>query len=243
MISRFCKLVLLSLLAIPVLAQTVPPGATPVPTPTPAPKPKEGYIRLWNMIPAGGDELSVVHDTGGAGEALASSTPCNYSAGYVPVKPGRYALKLVRTAAPDVAIKTFDVVMRADVYVTFLAQKKGDEISVEMLDDTYDRTKALAGRLTIRHFLPGTKVTVTPAGQRATGQLTDGTVEVLEELPLRPILFRMRATLPGGGIRDWTTEVDFRVCRRASLLLGLDPYGRFRPRVSPDGQFELKGAD
>jgi hypothetical protein len=236
MTFSFCKSLLLSLLvAAPLLAQAPKPA-----TPTPAPKPKEGYVRFWNMLPEEAGDLNILHDTGaGEPQVFAGASPANYSAGYFPVKPGRYALKVVRVLDPKTPLKTFDLVLRADVYVTFLAQVKDHALSIEMLDDTYDREKTFAGRLTIRHLLPGAKISVTPTDRRTLGPLTDGAVEVLDDLPLKSVLLKMKATLPNGKTRDWTSEVDFRGCRHASLLLALDPYGRFRPRLSADGQSEF----
>jgi hypothetical protein len=61
----------------------------------------------------------------------------------------------------------------------------------------------------------------------------------MEGFPAQSVMLKMNAILPDGQKRDWSTEVDFRACRHATLLLALDPYGRFRPRISPDGQREF----
>ena len=213
-----------------------PPAPTPAPSPTPVPKIKDGFIRFWNMLPKEAGELLLQYDAGGQANTVAAAEPGNFSAGYIPVKPARYNLKVVRTDDPKTVLKTFDVVMRANVYVSFLAQAKDGALSIEMLDDTYDRKSATTGKLTVRHFLPGAKVTIAPAGAKPAGPLTDGAVEVFDALPAQPVLVKMKALLPDGSNRDWAMEVNLRDCRHASIILALDPYGRFRPRLSPDGQ-------
>jgi hypothetical protein len=196
-------------------------------------------VRFWNMLPQETGELALQYGPDSAPTVLAGGDPGNFSAGYIPVKPGRYDLKVVRTADPKTPLKSFDLVLRADVYVTFLAQVKDRQLSIEMLDDTYNRKEAANGRLVVRHFLPGAKISVTAAGVKSVGPLTEGGTEVLDALPLRPVVFQMKAALSDGRTRDWSMELDFRNCRHASLLLSLDPYGRFRPRLSPDGQLDF----
>lgn len=236
MIFSSSRCLLLSLCAVAVAAHAQPPMATP----TPAPKPKEGYIRLWNMLPKEAGEVAVQVDTGsGEPQIIAAGPPGNFSAGYVPVKPGRYPIKIVRMDDPKTPLKSVDLVMRADVYVTFLAQAKDGALSIEMLDDTVARSPETPGKLTIRHFLPGAKVTISRKGTAPIGPLGDGAVQVVDNLPARAEVFKLKAVLPDGNTREWTTEVDFKTCRHVSMLLALDPYGRFRPRTAPDGQPEF----
>jgi len=238
MTFSFFKWLTLSLIlsAGPVLAQA-PASATP--DPADAKKPKEGFVRFWNMLPKAAGELSLVYDSAGETTTLLSAAPNNYYAGYTPIKPGRYALRMVRSADPKTSLKTFDLILRANVYVTFYAHVVDGAMAVEMLDDTYDRTKADTGSLTIRHLYPGVKVTVHSDTDPTVQALEFGEVKKLDGLPLKTIFFQMEASLPDGQVKKWATEVNFSGCRHASLLLIQDPYGRFRPRASPDGQTEF----
>ncbi len=239
MTSSFFRSLLSSLLlsVAPLLAQT---PATPVPA-TPEPKePKEAYVRFWNMLPKEAGALTMLRQISGAEpEAIASAAPANTYAGYLAVKPGRYGLRIVRAAEPENALKTFDLVLRGDVFVTFIARVVDRQLTVEMVDDTYDKKEAINGRLTVRHELPGATISVAAAGQPGARGLAYGQVEKLEGFPAKPVLLKMNAVLADGQKRDWAMEVDFRSCRHVTLLLALDPYGRFRPRISPEGQREF----
>lgn len=236
MTFRSCRSALLSVLLLCAAfahAQTTAPASTPAA----AKKPKEGYFRFWNMLPRDGGDLVLLHDNGTPeGDPLLHASPLNYHADYLPVPLARYALKVVRRTDQKLALETFDVLVRADVYVTFLAQLVDGKVTVEMLDDTYAPEKAVAGRLTVRHFFPAATVQVTSSLQLASRALTHGESQTIEGFPLQPVMIEMRATMANGKTQTWSSEVDFSRARHASLLVVPDPYGRFRPRVSIDGR-------
>jgi hypothetical protein len=205
-------------------------------TPAPGKKPKEGNFRFWNMLPRTESELLLIKNGAGPdGEPLLTATPGNYYASYIKVPPARYSLKVVRPSDPQTALENFDVLVRSEVYVTFLAHLVNGKPKVEMVDDTFDAATATAGRLTIRQHFPDANVVVTTNTQVTSRNLAPGETQALDGLPLKSIELKMRATLPGGQTQTWATEVDFRTARHASLLVIPDPYGRFRPRVSIDG--------
>lgn len=194
---------------------------------------------MWNMLPRGSAKLQLLQDKGAAeAEAILTATPRNCSSSYLPLPQGRYAFKIAASTDPKTALKTFDVVLRPDVFVTFLAQEKEGKPEIEMLDDTYDPEKATMGRLIIRQQVKGATVTVTSNVSVSSRPLNYGETETIENLPLQLVFFRMKATQPNGKVENWSTEVDFRTSRRASLLLLEDPYGRFRATTSADGQGE-----
>jgi hypothetical protein len=236
MMFRFCKWLLPSLLlaAAPLFAQA-PTPATPTPEPK-AKKPKNGSIRFWNVLPKDQGDLVLIKENGTPeGEALLYADPGNFYASYVPVPPARYSLKVVRRNEPTTALQTFDVLMRGDVYITFIGQMVEGKIKVEMLDDTFDPTTAVAGRLTIRQHFPGIRVVVAATPQMKSRSLSEGETEVLDGLPLKPLEVNMSAVLADGKTQQWSTDVNFKSFRHASLLIIPDPYGRFRPRVTVDG--------
>jgi|GEM_PF-2964363 len=241
MISSFCKSVLPSLLLTATLLAQPPVGATPTPSPEEK-KPKFGYVRAWNFLPVDAGDVTLLQDNGGEGEPITTMAPSNWSAGYIPLKPARYGFKVVRTA-DKTPLKTLDVLLRADVYITILVSMKEGAITVEMLDDTYDQVQTVTGKLTVRHLIPGAKLSVTVPGVATSGALTDGAVHVLENLPLRPVMIQMHAALPDGRVRDWNSQINFSDCRHASILLGLDNYKRFRPRIVADGQSYVAPAE
>ena len=212
-------------------------GAQEVGTPAPAEKkPKHGYIRFWNMLPKGSGPL-LLQQKGAAPDAapIATAEPLNYYASYEPVAPAKYALSVVRAGNTSAPLQQFNLLLRSDVYVTFLAREVNGKPTVEMLDDTYDPAAVTAGRITIRNHFPDAQVTVTGDASIQSRLLSCGDFQVLDGFPLRPVLLEMQAKLPNGKTQRWSAEVDFRSSKRATLLVMADPYGRFRPRVSADG--------
>jgi hypothetical protein len=214
------------------------PAATPAPE-SERGNPKSAYLRFWNLTPKGSAELRLVRSTGAKeDELLASAEPMNYYASYEPLAPGRYTLKVARAADPQTPLQTFDVLLRANVFVTFLARTSQAKTTVEMVDDTFDPAKALAGRLVIHQCFPEASVVVTNDARPDSLALTYTGERTVEDLPLRRIQVRLQATLPGGKKKLWSTEIDFRTAHRVTLLLLPDVYGRFRSRISIDGQLE-----
>lgn len=185
MTSSFCKFLLVSLVAA---TSVVAQSSVPTATPTPAPKTKEGFLRFWNMLGKDQGEFVLIKENGTPeGEPLLSAGPGNYYASYIPVPPARYSLKVIRREDPTTTIKTFDVLMRAGVYVTFLVSLSEGKTNIEMLDDTFDPTTTVAGRLTIRHHFPNARVIVTTSTQARSRALSFGETEALDGFPLKPV--------------------------------------------------------
>ena len=228
--ASFCALLLVTS-STPLRAQT------PKPSPSPAVKPKLGYIRFWNMLPLEGSTFELVQDgTPPPGRVLQTASPANFSAGYIPLPPGAYTLKVCRPGEHDKPIKSFAVPVRHNSYITILTtQPPGAAIKAELLDDTPDPFKPPVNRLTVRQFVPDIHVVATAAGTKRTEALDYGATQTLEGLPGGLVQLNTRATLTGGATKTWNTEADFRTSHHASLLVLSDPYGRIRPRVSVDG--------
>ncbi len=202
-------------------------------------KPKEGFIRFWNLLPKGKSELKLVQTKGAEdGDTLVTAEPLNYYANYQAFPAGRYSLKAVRGTDPKTPLQTFDVLLRDDVFVTFLAKPNGDKIDVEMIDDTYDPTVTTTGRVVIRQQFPEANVIVTSNTKARSQPLGYGSEETLNGFPLQMVNFTLHATLADGKRKTSSMEVDFRATRRASLIVMPDGYGRFRVRLASDGQKE-----
>lgn len=205
-------------------------------TPTPTPKPKEGYIRFWNMLPPGGDELALVKKSSESdGETVAGARPQNYYAGYIGSKPGHYPLDLVRSNDLKTSLSTFNILLRKDVFVTFLVRMVDGKLAAEMIDDTYDATKIVSGTLVFRQCIPGAVVTATNKAGIVIPPLKDGDVHKIENLPLKPLLLQMKAKLPNGKEQNWSVEPDLSAAPRQTVLMTLDSYQRFKARVAVDG--------
>ncbi len=212
------------------------PSARATPPPKES-KQKHGYLRLWNMLPKEAGVLLLIKENGTPeGDVLLSAAPNNYYASYTALPAGRYALKLVRSEAPDTVIENVSVTFRGDESRTILAGSVDRKLKVETLDETYDLATTLAGRLTIRQNFPNSRVTIEVGSQTRTRELASSEVEVVDGLPLQVVSLKMHATFADGKTSDWSTEVDFKTIRHATLLIVSDPYGRCRPHVALDGR-------
>lgn len=209
--------------------------ATPA-TPAATPKPKFGYIRFWNMLPKTYGALALVPGGSAPGaEPMALAAPSNFWDSYTEVPPQRYNLAVSFDKDRTIPLQQFDVLLRKDVYITLLATEVDGKPKVEMVDDTYDPATTVAGKLTVRHFFPDAEVTVKVSTGGATTPMKWNEVQVVDGLPLQPSLLNMEAKMANGKVHQWSAELNPAITRRATLMLVPDPYGRFRPRLNPDG--------
>lgn len=207
-----------------------PPAAAANQTPAPA-----GYVRFWNMLTAkGSPSLQLLSSET---SLLTVAAPSNSGSNYVSLPPATYTF-IVRKVGDTVnPLKKVAVVLRVGTYITFLVSEKGGQPTVELLDDTQDPKKADApSRLVVRQFMPAAKVTVATREGATSQEVGFGETTTLENLPNRNVFLTMKATGLGPEVAVWHTDADFSTSRHATLLIVGDAYGRFRPRLSYDGQ-------
>ncbi|MGI9086676.1 MAG: hypothetical protein ACR2HH_02880 [Chthoniobacterales bacterium] len=196
-------------------------GAPPAPTPIP-----NGYVRLWNMLPATSGTFNLGRLEKPAEPLIANATAFTYSS-YQGFPLGHYRLAIFRTGNQQTPLKTFDLDLRANQFFTVLISPQG----IELVNDT-SNPKATSGSLMVRNYFPGTPVSITmgnqPAVLLAYGQSLPLTGQFVGKLMLD-------AKLPNGKQAQAQIEVDLKTTQRTTLLIIPDPYGRFRPRVSADG--------
>lgn len=208
-------------------AQT--PGQSPTPPPT-------GYIRFWDMLPrANGDfELRKVDAKGVPETVLLRGYPLVYSS-YSEFQTGKYRVAIVKTSAPKIPLKTFDLDLKGETFCTFLLAPKGGVQAFELIDDTL-APKPTSATLTVRNFFGGASVTVLSGGKVIADSLPFGQSVAVGGFALNRITFIMRTTLANGKPAESTAEADFTASSHATLLIIPDPYGRFRPRMTLDGK-------
>jgi hypothetical protein len=211
------------------------------PKPTPEDKRPKGFVRLWNMLPKGTGNLLLLLKNDPPGMApIATAEPGNFYAGYQQMPQAQYSYIVVREGDRKVPIEHFEVILRENVYVTFLATLEQGKPKVQLIDDTYDPTTVSAGRLTVRNYFPDARISVAGGDGKTQSRvqskaLGTGESEVLDGFNVGSVAVQMKAALPDGKTQQWSSDIDFRISKHASLLVVPDPYGRFRPRVSYDG--------
>lgn len=207
----------------------------PAPTPTPSAtvKPKMAYIRFWNMLPS---QPPTVLELLSADKPLATAPVCNFYAGYASVTPGAFTLTIRRAGDQNGAIKRLPVNLQPDMFVTLLVTSKDGQPTVDYIDDTIDPKALGAKRLVLRQLFPNAKVTATIGSAPASAALSYGETLALDNLTATQTSLTVQATIPGQSAKSWSMPLDLSKYSHNTLLIFPDPYGRFRPRLAPDGQ-------
>ncbi len=203
-------------------------------SPSASARPAQAFVRVWNMM-AGKDatplQLFVTDD-----KPMLTAVPLSYGSGYTALPPGTYNFTIRKSSDAANPLKKQSLVMRANVYVTYLVTDKGGQPTVELIDDTQDPKKLNEpSQLVIRVFMPGAKVTVTTREGATSPEVGYAESGKFENLPNRSLFLTMKANGLGPDVKSWNNEADFASYRRATLLVIGDPYGRFRPRLIYDG--------
>jgi hypothetical protein len=197
------------------------------------------YVRLWNFNPPEGQSLMLSEDQSTAPPLL--ETPANWvSAGYVPVAPGSHRLRL--ESAPEDEEPLLRCVLRVagGNFVTLLVVWPGGTPEVRLLDETPPDAPLTSGVLTVRHFIPGAAIWIQGPGFPQPRAIHHPNHQTFPDLVRGLIPLRLKAGIPGLARSEWTLQADFSHCASQTLLLVLDPYGRFRPRLVPSGQCEIQ---
>ena len=180
------------------------------------------------MLPAGNGtfQLSAGNKPGDA--PLATAQSYRYS-NYVELPLGKVHLSVVKSGGTT-PLKAFDLDVKPDSYFTVLVAPQ----RIDVFDDT-DNPKEQAGTLMVRNFFPGAPVTVLSGQQTVVQALAYGQTYPLTGLPLAKTTFTLRTILPDNKPAEASVDADFKSSKRATLLIIPDSYGRFRPRLTPDG--------
>lgn len=202
--------------------------------PSPTALPKAGYIRFWAMLPAAAGSFEL-RKTGATGpEAiLARARPYAYP-GYIEVAVGKHQLTVVKTGLAETPFRNLVVDVKPDTFFTVAIMPAAQGANVEFTEDTVD-PETNNGTLTIRNCYPGITITVSAGSQRLIDSLGEGRSFVARDLPAQILQLSIETKLPNGRPASSLAEADFKVNKRATLLIIPDSYGRFRPRVTIDG--------
>ncbi len=204
---------------------------------------EQAQLRFWNLLGDEDGELQILRETGaGQPECILEASPSYHAPGYVPAAPGRCALRLVRRDQPEKTLKRMELTLAPRHFLSLLAERKESDISITLVDDTSRSRKAASGALTVRHLMPGASIRILAQGEVVAGPLEHGSASEMGPFPLLPLLLTIEART-GGRVLTWDMEADFTHCPHATLLLSLDPYKRFRPRIVPDGQLDFNAPD
>jgi hypothetical protein len=210
-------------------AQVETPTATPKPTPAP------GYIRFWNMLPSSAGALDL-RRTGGSptDPPLIGQSPSYRYNTYLECPVGVYHLAVNKAGESDKVLKAVDVNLTANFFFTVLVGPTPEGPSVQLINDT-SNPKAETAALTVRNYFPGIAVDVFDGAKKIVTALPFGQSFVVANLPFDRLPLTIKTILPNKVAAESGAEADFKMARRATLLIIPDEYGRFRPRVTLDG--------
>jgi hypothetical protein len=204
--------------------------------PAPTPRPKLGYVRFWNMLPPSAGTFSLRRAGAGAEATLATASAYAYP-GYMELPAGRYRFTVHRASQGDTPLRTLDVELADNMFVTVLVSPRGGGAAIDVFDDTVP-PEAASGTVVIRNYFEGTTVEVAGKQPQLKQTLGYGESHVATDLGGAAAQIVLRTKLPNGKPAESELELDFKAAKRATLLIIPDSYGRFRPRVTADGQRE-----
>ncbi|HEY2799942.1 MAG TPA: hypothetical protein VGI85_05065 [Chthoniobacterales bacterium] len=201
-----------------------------------APPSPIGYIRFWNMLPAADGPMDLRRAGAGPTDPpLIGKSPSGRYNSYLEFSPGIYHLALSKSGEPEKPLKFVDLNLLANSYFTLLAYPTPQGPNLEVIKDTND-PKATSGTLTVRNFFPDVTAEVFNGASKIVGALTYGQSVVVPNLPLERLPLTIHTMRPENVPAESGAEADFKLTKRATLLIIPDAYGRFRPRVALDGK-------
>ncbi len=213
--------------ASPAASAAASPGGTPE---------KHAYVRFWNMSPAKGPELDL-SDSPNPDDKPLFSQRIPWSAGpYVPIKIGKYPFILYKTGDHKQPIQSISVILRENVFVTFLATDDQGRPKIELIDDTYDPAAVNGGQVVVRNYFPGASVDLHGPKKKVlfTGVAT-GQAQHTDDFPLKKQQIVLHTVLNGNTPADAGMEVNFKRTPHVTVLIFPDTYGYFHPTLQVDG--------
>jgi hypothetical protein len=227
--SRFCTLAnsLLLWFSLAFLAHAQAPSPTPEETPTP------GYIRFWNMLPPSDGPLDL-RRAGAQAPPLAAKSPGYRYNSYLDYPVGNYNLSVSKTGNPQSPIKQLQLNLTANFFYTVLVSPGPHGPTVQLINDTSD-PKSNSGTLIVRNYFPNSTVDVVERSNKVVTKLPYGESFTVNSLPLDRLPLTIQTILPDKRLAESSGEADFKLSKRATVLVIPDDYGRFRPRVTLDG--------
>lgn len=226
-------------------------GATPAPGETAgggaANEGASAYVRVWKAPFAEEPALRLkIADAGGKKELLAMEPPAKGASftEYAAVAAGAATITVGKPDEEAVLGKPRTATFAANSYHTLLIQGDSSGVTIDVIDDAPQGTEMDNAELTVRSFAPGlTEFQVVSAEKFSTRVKAKDGMVYLRGLVRDVMAVETTAWAADGKESKWTTEVDFRNSRKATLLIYADPYGRIRPRVVVDGEVAAKKAD
>ncbi len=185
------------------------------------------------MLP--GKANDILELLAGENKPLTTAVPGNFYAGYTPVVTGAFTFTVSRPSDSAHPLKRLPISLPPDAYVTILATAKDGQPAVEAINDTLDPKTAGIGRLIVRQYVVGARVTAAVGTTSTLSALGYGDTAILDNLPSAQTTVDVQVTLPNLPTKPFSIPVDFSATPHATLLIAPDPNGRVRPRLTEDG--------
>ncbi|MGH7938976.1 MAG: hypothetical protein ACREFG_10750 [Chthoniobacterales bacterium] len=167
--------------------------------------------------------------------SLMGKSPSGRYNNYLEFRPGAYHLAVSKSGEPEKPLKLINLNLLANGYLTVLACPTPQGPNVEVINDTSD-PKAISGTLTVRNYFLGVTADVFNGASKIVSALAYGQSAIVPNLPLERLSLTIHTLLPKNVRAESGAEADFKLAKRATLLIIPDAYGRFRPRVALDGR-------
>jgi len=218
------------------------PSSTPAPaasTPAPAAATATSRLRIWKGdFPSKRTVRLTLRPAGKGADLveLGNLEPVSRFSDYVDAPSGECTVEAHVAGDAGAPLATFASHLAAGASSTLiLRETAAGALLFEMIDDRPTGDDASA-ELVVRNFVAGLQTLELDAGPDLHSRLvTPGCYLHLRGLPRAPLEVKTTADDGTGTKNEWSSEVDLREIRRATLVIVTDPYGRIRPRIIVDG--------
>ena len=210
------------------------PEESPNASPTEEEAPDSAKVRLWKA--ADSSDLAIQLRFLPYGKAASEGVSPfkiesdNYQfTEYAEIPSGPMTMEV---SAPNRKAVTLALHLVAKSSSTLLVRSRGIVLTADWIDDT-PSSLDMHNEFTVHNLLPSSGDIQIDMGNLLAAHLLSAHSSVRLSGMKRAAYPVTASGVDGSGKNiHWTTEVDFRLCRRATLLIYPDAYGRIRPRVS-----------
>lgn len=210
------------------------PSASPTLEESPTEKKDNCLLRVWKASEA--PDLEVQLRLLPYGKTVQEAiSPLKIEAGnyqfsdYVEVPSGPFTAEISAADRPTVRLPLY---LEPSGQLTMLVQVKGSTLSVERIDDVAENPDNSC-EFSVYNLLPASGDIHIDLGSVLSVHLSTNRGSVrLHGIKRAVYPITAEGTDDKGKSFRWNTDADFRHCRKATLLIYPDAYGRVRPRVN-----------
>jgi hypothetical protein len=205
------------------------------------------FVRIWHMVPGSqGVKIAALVPGEEAPRILVQKPPASFYCGYRDLKPGSNKIQVLSLRQPPEILAQTEALFGKKGFYTILVSSKGKGYSIQVIDDTVRMPEEKEGvaieslpppQLKLYQFIEGAEVVVQAIEAGRQAPLEFG--KMVEFKGLAPGVLTLKLDCKEAkGVIETQTDVSLSAGSSYSLIVIRDIYGRFSPRVLPNGRLE-----